>query len=276
MKRKPIDFRRVALSLATTFALATMIVLPYQANAEEPSSGLVLLASTSDEVEERNAAEEKNTKAVRAQTPAVSVPLPDQPPVWVPRVRRGAPASRVGGATRSRNNAVTIRTLVPEVDEAALTLAAQPRLYWHLSPRTTHSVNFTLLDPDVTDPVVDTIIKGPFEAGVHVLSLADYGVQLEPGGNYEWFVAVVPDPDNRSADSVARGVIIRVTDAKLSSQVASSEPDSTTGLLAQSGIWYEALDLASRRMQKKPEDAGLRQQRDAMLQQVGLALSDDR
>jgi hypothetical protein len=157
-----------------------------------------------------------------------------------------------------------------------LTLAAQPRLYWHLSPRTTHSVNFTLLDPDVTDPVVDTIIKGPFEAGVHVLSLADYGVQLEPGGNYEWFVAVVPDPDNRSADSVARGVIIRVTDAKLSSQVASSEPDSTTGLLAQSGIWYEALDLASRRMQKKPEDAGLRQQRDAMLQQVGLALSDDR
>jgi hypothetical protein len=276
MKRTPLDFRRVALSLATKFALATMIVLPYQANADEPSAGVILLAGTSNDAEKRSAEKKEHTKAVQAPTPAVSVSPPAQPPVWVPRVRRGAPASRIGGATRSRNKAVTIRTLVPEVDEAALTLAAQPQLYWHLSPRTTHPVNFTLLDPDATDPIVDTIIEGPFEAGIHVLSLADYGAQLEPGRNYEWFVAVVPDPNNRSADSVARGVIIRVADPELASQVASSEPDATTGLLAQSGIWYEALDVASRCMQEKPEDPRLRQQRDAMLQQVGLVLSGDR
>lgn len=275
MKRTPLDFRRFALSLTTTFALATMIVLPYQADAVEPSPGVILLAGASNDTEKQSAAKKELTKAVQAPTPAVSVPPPAQPPVWVPRVRRGAPASRVGGATRSRSKAVTIRTLVPEVDEAALTMAAQPQLYWHLSPRTTDPVNFTLLDPDATDPIVDTIIEGPFEAGVHVLSLADYGVQLEPGRNYEWFVAVVPDPNNRSADSVARGVIIRVTDPELASQVASSDPDATTALFAQSGIWYEALDVASRRMHEKPKDLRLRQERDAMLQQVGLEISDD-
>ena len=29
----------------------------------------------------------------------------------------------------------------------------------------------------------------------------------EPGRDYEWFVAVMPDPKNHSADTVARGAI---------------------------------------------------------------------
>ena len=274
MARTPLYFRRIAISLTVAFAWTTAVT--QLAMADEANLRLIQLASASELEPERRASKEKVVKAPEERSPGVSVSPPAQAPIWVPRIRHGAPASRIGGATRSQSESVTIRTLVPEVDEAALTLAAQPQLYWHLSPGTTHSVNFTLLDPDATDPIVDTIIEGPVQAGVHVVSVANYGVQLEPGRNYEWFVAVVPDPDNRSADSVARGVIIRVTDPELASQVASSEPDSTTGLWAQSGIWYEAFDAASRRLQEKPKDPRLRQQRDAMLQQVGLALSDDR
>jgi hypothetical protein len=280
MERTRRDIRRTAVLLTTVISMAATFALPQLAGAgsgaDEAPSSVILLADTGQGVLRPSAAREKQSETIQSPTPPVSAPLPDSTPVWVPRIRVGAPASRVGGATRARQKAVTIQTLVPEVDEAALTLAAQPKLYWHLSAETSHPVNFTLIDANATDPIVDEMITGPFAAGIQVLSLADYEAQLEPGRNYEWFVAVVHDPENRSADAVARGAIARVADPGLVSQVASSEPDAAAGLLAQSGIWYEALDVVSRRMQEMPEDPRLRQRRDAMLQQVGLALSENR
>jgi hypothetical protein len=263
------------MSLAAAFVLTTAIVWPRLVQADEPPPGVILLADASKDTLELSAAKEKKDIAVQPRTPEGSLPSHGQLPVWVPRVRQGAPASRVGGATRGRDKTVTIQTLVPEVDEAALTLAAQPQLYWHLSSETTHVVNFTLLDPSAADPMIDEMIEGPFAAGVQVLSLTDYEIQLEPGRKYEWFVAVVPDPENRSADTVARGAIVRVKDPELASQVASSEPDAAVELWARSGIWYEALDVVSRSMRERPEDKRPLQVRDTMLQQVGLALSDD-
>jgi hypothetical protein len=274
MAPTPLEFRRIAISLTVAFAWTTAVT--QLAMADEANLRLIQLASASEREPGRRASKEKVVKAPEERSPGVSVSPPAQAPVWVPRIRHGAPASRIGGATRSQSESVTIRTLVPEVDEAALTLAAQPRLYWHLSAETPHMVNFTLLDPNAVDPLVDAKIPGPFAAGVQVLSVADYKIQLEPGKRYEWFVALVPDPASRSADAVARGVIIRVIDPELTSQVASSEPEALAGLLAQSGIWYEAFDVVSRRMQEKPEDPQLRLRRDEMLLQVGLALSDDR
>jgi hypothetical protein len=254
------------------------ICLPPDLAAQETNLDIIVLAGTNQVVLQRKVDKVKTTAPVASGIPSAVAPQPGSVPVWVPRIREGAPASRIGGATRAREKPVEFKILVPEVDEAALTLAAQPNLHWHLSEDTKHSVNFTLIDPEAIDPIVDAMIPGPFEAGYHMLSLADYEAQLNAGGHYEWFIAVVPDPNNRSSDTVARGAISRIEDAELSSQVAEtmkSKPSAVAGLLAQSGIWYEAIDALSQLVEQNPEDNDLRTWRSAMLQQVGLDISEE-
>jgi len=262
----------------TTGAIAAgiaILCMPPDLAAQDGDLG-IMLAGTNQVVPSLSTGTVSATESVGAGTPSAIAPRPGAVPVWVPRMREGVPASRVGGATRAREKPVTIQTLVPEIDEAALTLAAAPSLHWHLSADTTHPVNFTLIDPDAIDPIVDAMLPGPFEAGFHTLSLADYDAQLEPGRHYEWFVAVVPDPKNRSADTVARGAISRIADSELTSRIALAKPDAVASLLAESGIWYEALDALSRGAQQNPEDPQPRMQRSAMLEQVGLVIPEDR
>lgn len=262
--------------IATTLALLSFSFATATATAQKLKPGVIVLASTSQVLLQRSVHAaaipgEVDSSPQAAATPAVSA----APVLFVPRIRRGAPAFRIGGATRGRTKAVTIQTLVPEIDEAALTLAAQPNLHWYLSADTPHSVNFTLLDPDEIEPLVDVMIPGPFQAGFQVLSLVDHRATLESGRHYEWFVAIVPTPDNRSADSVARGAISRVDDAALASRVAKAAPEAAVGLFAGSGIWYETLDALNRRIRQSPDAAGARAQRDSMLEHVGLVLSQD-
>ena len=254
----------------------TTICLPPDLAAQETNLGIIVLAGTNQVVLQRTTDKVKAPAPVASGTPAAVKPQSNAIPVWVPQIREGAPASRIGGATRAREKPVTIQILVPEVDEAALTLVAQPNLHWHLSADTTHPVNFTLIDPEAIEPIVDAMISGPFDAGYHMLSLADYEAQLEPGRHYEWFVAVVPDPENRASDTVARGAISRIADPALASEVANAEPEAVALLLAQSGIWYEAIDALSRRVQQSPEDPEPRMQRTAMLEQVGLVIRENR
>ncbi|MBW2293177.1 MAG: DUF928 domain-containing protein [Deltaproteobacteria bacterium] len=265
-----------SLSMGAIAVGIATVCLPPDLAAQETNLGIIVLAGTNQVMLQRTVEKTKTTAPVESGTPAAVAPQPNVIPVWVPRIREGAPASRIGGATRAREKPVTIQILVPEVDEAALTLAAQPNLHWHLSTDTTYPVNFTLIDPEAIEPVVDEMIAGPFEAGFHTLSLADYEAKLEPGRHYEWFVAVVPDPENRASDTVARGAISRITDPELASRVAKAEPDDVPRLLAQSGIWYEAIDALSRGVRQSPEDLELRMRRTAMLEQVGLVIAEDR
>lgn len=264
---------RVATVLAI-FSLSLSVTHATAQKQEKPS--IIVLASTS-QVQLQRAVEgvaipgEIESSPQATVTPSVN----SAPPVFVPRIRRGAPAYRIGGATRSFNAEVTIQTLVPEIDEAALTLAAQPNFHWHLSADTPHSVNFTLLDPDLIEPMVDVMLPGPFRAGFHVLSLADHQAKLESGRLYEWYIAVVPNPEKRSVDTVARGAISRVDDAALASRVAEVEPAAVAELFAGAGIWYEALDALSQGVGQSPDDASAQARRTALLEHVGLVLSQD-
>lgn len=265
--------------LSISLGIATL-GLAWSGAANEPEPTVIVLAEVriadSRRAPTGSATRSATTDHIDQGESNSTVEPPSEPPVFVPRVRHGAPASRVGGATRARDTAVAIRTLVPEIDEAALTMRARPNLHWYLSGATSHPVNFTLLDPDVVEPMVDVMIEGPFEAGFHSVSLIDYDVQLAPGKRYEWFVAVVPDVESRSADAVARGAISRITDAALASQIGRAAPGEVAGLLASSGIWYEALDELNQRVRQDPTDSGWRTRRREMLEQVGLVISRDR
>lgn len=143
---------------------------------------------------------------------------------------------------------------------------AQPRLYWYISAPWSGEVGFTLTRPDQDEPLIETWIAPPsggaHTAGVHAIDLARLGVTLKPGEEYEWFVYIMPDPVERSADLVGSATIRYV-------------PDLAPGVteyhaLAHAGLWYDAIEALSREIERKPADANLKAARARLIEQVGM------
>jgi hypothetical protein len=170
---------------------------------------------------------------------------------------RGAPATRVGGGTRSvGSRSFTVSVLAPS--ETGFTTRDTPTIYWYVSEPVNSPVEVTLTttEPlkDATPPALEITLQPPISKGVHALRLADHGVVLKPGVEYQWFVAVVGNPAQRSSDIIAGGAIKRLAEAGY----------------AKDGLWYDTIDQLSQRISANPADLRLRQQRAALLDQVGL------
>jgi hypothetical protein len=153
---------------------------------------------------------------------------------------------RVGGSSRGVPPALPmVAALVP--DHLGLTTAEQPTLYWFLSAPTGARIEIALIRPGEVMPVLEVSQQGD-QAGIRALDLKAHGVRLQPGVEYEWSVALVPDSAERSRDIVAGGAIMRLTPAAASAYSAA-------------GLWYDMLMAA----------AGQPDARAALLMQAGLA-----
>jgi hypothetical protein len=193
-------------------------------------------------------------------------------PMFVPP-NRGAPPMRLGGATRGKPPAQAlprIEALVPE--EPGWTLEAQPVLYWYLEENTDVALEFGVQRVDPQKQIVRKRLPRPTRSGIQRIDLAEYGVKLEPGPIYFWFVKLVPDPNNPEQDKIVGGGIRRVTaDGALNAKLndpSTSQPHA----LASAGMWYDAIDAYSRAIDSSPGDAGLEGQRAALLQQVDIEI----
>jgi len=223
------------------------------------------LAYSAAHAADQDAAKPDAAKSATAQ-PA---PMPVFKPTNV-----GAPLTRLGGATRSATGTVPrTEALVPEV--AGQTLQAQPVLYWYLAGKTDDRIDFALIGVDPINPILETTLEGPFEPGIQRIRLADQGVTLQPGLEYQWFVRVIPNPDQRLYDRVVGGGIERVEpSAELNAKLAAAPKDTAHYVLAEAGIWYDALDSLSLEIEAQPENENLRAQRAALFDQVGLEKLD--
>ena len=85
-------------------------------------------------------------------------------------------------------------------------------------------------------------------------------------------MAIVTDPENRSKDMVAKGIIKRIKPpADLAATSEKADDLERAEAYAQAGIWYDALDAISNAIEAHPDDASLREQRASLLKQVGLS-----
>ena len=202
--------------------------------------------------------------------PPASSPAPSATslPRYVPPVR-GAPRSTVGAGTRTAGVSAHLEAISPE--PLGQTLSPSPSLYWYLSEPTQARVDFTLTDEASVAPVVEKTLAGPFEAGMHRIDLDALGVKLVPGTEYQWYVSLVKDPEERSSDVVTGGIVLLVDGGALREQVARVSAEERPFVLAQGGIWYDAVDVLSRRIESQPSDPAARQQLAALLEQVGLS-----
>ncbi|MCP5159715.1 MAG: DUF928 domain-containing protein [Gammaproteobacteria bacterium] len=186
-------------------------------------------------------------------------------PVYQPPMR-GAPASRVGGASRGeRNGALILRVLAPE--SIGLTRQAQPTLYWYSSTSLSMPLEFTLIDEQSIKPLVDRSVNAP-QPGIHALPLH---YTLKPEVEYQWSIAAVTDPGQRASDTIASGAIKYVQPpAPLAARLSNASVEELPFLYAQAGFWYDAIAVLSEQIAAQPMERRLREQRAALLEQVGL------
>jgi predicted Zn-dependent protease len=84
-------------------------------------------------------------------------------------------------------------------------------------------------------------------------------------------VALVTDPEKRSSDLVASGVIKRVEPSTdLKEKITRATPASLAAVYAEAGIWYDALAVLSDQIEAQPDNQSLRETRSDLLRQVGL------
>jgi len=190
-------------------------------------------------------------------------------PVYKPPLR-GAPAGRVAGGTRGADQAFPYLCLiVPE--HVGLTVSSQPVLYFYQSKTSPYPVEFILIQEQGISPIVETRIASPEKPGVQPIRLADYGVRLEMGIRYKWFVALVPDAQHRSKDILAAGGIEFIEqNPKMKDELAAAPMSQIPNIYAEAGVWYDAFHSLSSQIETSSDAAGLKKKRASLLEQIGL------
>jgi hypothetical protein len=182
---------------------------------------------------------------------------------------RGAPATRVGGASRGAAAAMSLDVLAP--NQTGYTTHASPTIYWYVSETIKKPVEVTITGTrmeDAVKPLLEVTLQPPIRKGIHALRLEDHGVSLKPDVEYQYFVAVVTNYNQRADDVIAGGSIKRVSaSADVQAKLKQASPLKAAEVYAESGIWYDAIDALSKEIAANP---ALRAQRAALLEQVGL------
>ncbi len=164
----------------------------------------------------------------------------------------GAPSRRVGGGTRGVGDAPPfLAVLAPE--SAALTLSAQPTLYWALSEVVTQPIEVMLVE---TNPSTVEAMKPLLEKkldvtqpGIHKISLSEQGVTLKQGVEYEWFVSLLGQ--QRHQDVLTSGVLKYVdSDVPLSQSptpqtiaecLQAQKAEAQYQQYLNCGVWYDGM-----------------------------------
>ncbi len=184
---------------------------------------------------------------------------------------RGAPGGRVGGGTRVPSEDLPLLYALAPADHVGLSTAEQPVFVWYMSKATSHPLEFTVSDEAGVAPLIERRLAAPARQGINIIQSDQYGLALEPGKTYQWYVSLISDPDRRSKDVIAGGrVKMSAAPSSLKDEVKNANPVEATTLWAQAGFWYDAMGVISTNIQANPTDQAMRAVRASLLYQVDL------
>jgi len=166
---------------------------------------------------------------------------PDAAPGYQPRFPE-APRSRVGSVTRGAAGAQDMMVLAPDRKGASAT--DQPTLFWYLPANTARRVEVVVQQRGADEPLLELQLKTVLDRPIGALALADHGIHLTAGVEYEWSVALIEDPERRSHDVFSMGSVEFIPpDAPTAMAVESAVGPERVRLLLNAGYWYDALLL---------------------------------
>ena len=88
---------------------------------------------------------------------------------------------------------------------------------------------------------------------------------------YQWSVALVRDPGQRSQDIVASGTLTYVEpSAELKQKLTQVDKEALASIYAREGYWYDAIESLSELIEAQPQDKRWRELRASLLEQVAL------
>lgn len=179
---------------------------------------------------------------------------------------RGAEKCRESGETEAGNPSLAILA-----SQSIRTTQEAPTLYWYLSTATACRVEVTVIETQTGEVVVDATLMPPLPPGIHSVRLADYNQRLMPGRRYAWSVALVPEVNDRAKDIVVNaGLEYVVPSDTLRAKLAQATISAMSSLYAEAGFSYDALTAILALTKETPNASGLREQRIALLEKIGI------
>ena len=177
-----------------------------------------------------------------------------------------APGNRESGSTRSTSCIAfddNLIALIPETNYG-YTQTGYPSFYFYLPPTEADQLKLVIRHEVTGDLVYEGRFHIAGDSGIAQVSLPNNGLQqpLMQGEVYVWYVSVVCDETDPSADVVTEGFIERI-DVRVA---ASTTPAAALpALYAGEGVWYDAL-AASAALKKDDSSADW----NALLEAVAL------
>ncbi len=190
-------------------------------------------------------------------------------PVVYRRPAEATEAVRVDGRLRAAEDVLmTLTVLAPE--ELGLTSRPQSCLFWYQSQGSHTRFELTIVRGADAKLAYETQMVPDGTAGIRRFNLREHGVTLEPNVEYRWTVAIVTDPENRSKDVVASGIIKHVPPSEKLSARLAAHPKDRAFVYADEGFWYDSLEELSVEIEQKPSERELRKVRGMLFLQAGL------
>ena len=189
------------------------------------------------------------------------------PPNW------GAPGNRQGGATRggcaSGNKSLT--ALVPATN-LGMTTAEYPELYFYIPKTSAQTLELALSDENERE-IYKTAVAPNRTPGIVKISFADFKdlPPLKSQKKYHWYVSLICDSSDRSADISVDGWVQRIQpDPMLASELQRSTAKESVSLYAVNGIWYDTVAALAQTRQSSPTSSLLAKDWKDLLTSVGL------
>ena len=157
-----------------------------------------------------------------------------------------APGNRESGSTRSTtcvDPKDSVVALVPDTNYG-LTQAAYPTFYFYIPPTAAEEVKFVLLNDATNELVYEGRFSIQDRSGIASVSLPNNGLQQPLGINqtYVWYLAVVCDETDPSADIVVEAYVGRITPLP---EAEGTQPSELPAFFANQGLWYDAINAAA-------------------------------
>ncbi|MEM7590593.1 MAG: DUF928 domain-containing protein [Cyanobacteria bacterium P01_A01_bin.83] len=180
--------------------------------------------------------------AVRAEAGLLGNYTPSSNPTKVEQRRTVGSGSRSNCKSDLPKNSLTL--LVPEANVVHHTSSPAPPLFLHSKVASSLPLKFTLVNPQVAEPVVEQTFSVS-QPGVKQLQLPK-STNLKEGTVYLWYVAIPCHQDSQEYYEVLGAAVKRVPlEAKVRQQLEKSNTkEETAAVYATNGIWYEALSFA--------------------------------
>lgn len=202
---------------------------------------------------------------------------------YVPPIS-GLPRRREGAGTRGPcmlkdSSDRQLMSIVPE-DSFSLTLSQSPVFFWYVPPNQGQSAEFALLEPkDPNDPLSEdyTLFKIVLplsqKGGLmsYRLPAAITNLVMQPEKTYRWQFSIICDRNDPSQNPLREGFIRQAQPPQsLQNTLRSTPAEQRSSVLAQNGIWQDALTTLAQQVCAANGPAAARQRWQALLASVNL------